>query len=90
MQASLLYWADNTIQRPEGKSAYRNSKKVLECLQKSLKIADSVMDRSVSVGLFVEILEKYLWLFEHNAEGVFFITDLDYCAIFKLTYCNDP
>jgi vacuolar protein sorting-associated protein 35 len=70
MQASRLFWIDSTFSRPEGKVALKDSKRMLECLQKSLKIADSVMDRAISVGLFVEILEQYLWFFEHRAEGV--------------------
>ncbi|KAI8854098.1 vacuolar protein sorting-associated protein 35 [Chytridium lagenaria] len=48
----------------------RDGKKVLEYLQKALKIADSVMDQSVNVELFVEILEKYVWYFEKRNEAI--------------------
>ncbi|KAJ3194022.1 Vacuolar protein sorting-associated protein 35 [Irineochytrium annulatum] len=57
-------------QKDLGKVVYRDGKKVLECLQKALKIADSVMDQSVNVELFVEILEKYIWFFEKRNDAI--------------------
>ncbi|CAI5756482.1 unnamed protein product [Candida verbasci] len=39
---------------------YRDGKRVLECLQKSLRIADSCMDPYLSLKLFIEILNKCL------------------------------
>jgi len=45
---------------------------VLECLQKSLRIADGCMDSSMNVKLFVEILNEYLYYFEHMNEAVTF------------------
>lgn len=39
---------------------YRDAKRVLECLQKSLRIADSCMDPYLSVRLFVEVLNRCL------------------------------
>jgi vacuolar protein sorting-associated protein 35 len=60
------------VVRDEGKPAYRDSKRVLECLQRALKIADSVMDRNTTISLFVEILEQYLWYFERENEAVYF------------------
>ncbi|KAJ3101719.1 Vacuolar protein sorting-associated protein 35 [Phlyctochytrium bullatum] len=56
--------------REKGRLVYRDGKKVLECLQKALKIADSVMDQSVNVELFVEILEKYVWHFEKRNDAI--------------------
>jgi vacuolar protein sorting-associated protein 35 len=55
-----------------GESAgYRDGKRVLECLQRSLKIADGVMDAAITVDLFVKILQKYCYYFEQeDAEGV--------------------
>jgi hypothetical protein len=38
----------------------RDPKKVLEVLQKALKIADIVLDQITGVELFVEILNRYL------------------------------
>lgn len=68
--ASHLFWADDKLPRDEGRPAYRDAKRVLECLQKALKIADSVMDRNTSISLFIEILERYLWYFERRNEIV--------------------
>jgi vacuolar protein sorting-associated protein 35 len=68
--ASHLFWVDDKVPRPQDKPAYRNSKRVLECLQKASKIADSVMDHAISVSLFVEILEKYLWYYDKQNELV--------------------
>ncbi|KAJ3273009.1 Vacuolar protein sorting-associated protein 35 [Terramyces sp. JEL0728] len=67
---SPLFWANDSSKRREEKPAYRNGKRVLECLQKALKIADSVMDPAISVGLFVEILERYLWFFEKQTDMI--------------------
>lgn len=39
---------------------YRDPKRVLECLQKSLRVADSCMDPFLSIRLFVEILNRCL------------------------------
>jgi vacuolar protein sorting-associated protein 35 len=49
---------------------FRDGKRVLECLQKSLKIADSSMDTSTNVVLFVEILNQYLYYFEGRNEAI--------------------
>lgn len=68
--AHLWWWCDLLIegssptvqnQELEGNSVlYRNSKRVLECLQKSLRVADSCMDPYLSLELFVEILNRCL------------------------------
>ncbi|EGW33353.1 uncharacterized protein SPAPADRAFT_136278 [Spathaspora passalidarum NRRL Y-27907] len=39
---------------------YRDGKRVLECLQKSLRVADSCMDPYLSLKLFIEILGRCL------------------------------
>ncbi|KAJ3349238.1 Vacuolar protein sorting-associated protein 35 [Kappamyces sp. JEL0680] len=70
MLASHLFWTDSDIPRPDDKPGYKNAQRVLECLQKALKIADSVMDHAISIGLFVEILEQYLWYFERKNEAI--------------------
>ena len=69
---SHLFMADNTKQREEGKPAYRDPKRVLECLQKSLKIADSVRDHAVNVELFVEILERYIFYYDERIDTITF------------------
>jgi len=48
---------------------YKDGKRVLECLQRSLKIAGLSMDATTNVNLFVEILNEYLYYFDnHNTE----------------------
>ena len=46
-------------------NAYRNPQRVLECLQRGLKIADAcTMSSSSNVQLFVEILDYYVYFYE--------------------------
>ncbi|KAJ3041180.1 Vacuolar protein sorting-associated protein 35, partial [Rhizoclosmatium hyalinum] len=49
---------------------WRDGKKVLECLQKALKIADSVLETAVNTELFVEILEQYIWFYESGNDYI--------------------
>ena len=53
-----------------GEAPYRNGKRVLECLQRSLKIADACKASNAHVGLFVEVLDAYLYQFEQENEHV--------------------
>lgn len=48
----------------------RDDKRVLECLQKSLRIADSIMDSNASIELFVEILNQSIYYFIHGNEMI--------------------
>ncbi|KAF7732871.1 Vacuolar protein sorting-associated protein 35 [Apophysomyces ossiformis] len=65
--SSHLWWTNDR----EGEGVpYRSGKRVLECLQKALKIADSCMDAVMSVELFVEILNRYIYYFENGNEAV--------------------
>ncbi|KAL7513538.1 hypothetical protein ACHAXN_012011 [Cyclotella atomus] len=49
----------------EDANAYRNPQRVLECLQRSLKIADACsMSSSANLILFVEILDYYVYYYE--------------------------
>ena len=61
-----------------GEAPFRNAKRVLECLQRALKIADGCKASNAHVGLFVEILDAYLYHFEQENEQVVpsFITSL--------------
>jgi vacuolar protein sorting-associated protein 35 len=86
--ASHLFWSDDKVARDEGKPAYRDGKRVLECLQKALKIADSVMNRNTSISLFVEVLERYIWYFDHKNEAVI-TTYPDNREIHQLAFGND-
>ena len=70
LMASNLYWVQDEKIRDEAKPAYKSPKKSLECIQRSLKIADSVMDHAISIHLFVDVLEKCLWYYERKNEAV--------------------
>ncbi|KAF5094416.1 hypothetical protein DV451_005024 [Geotrichum candidum] len=48
----------------------RDGKRVLECLQRALRVADACMDVAVSVELFVEILNRCLYYFERGNEQI--------------------
>ena len=76
--ASHLWWQtelpgqveedeDGEIDDP---NAFRDGKRVLECLQKALKIADACMDATVSIELFVEILNRYVYYYDQQAESI--------------------
>lgn len=41
---------------------------MLECLQRALRVADACMDTAVSVELFVEILNRYVYYFDQQNE----------------------
>lgn len=74
--AHLWWWCDLWIgepsptveESPENNSSsedgepalYRDAKRVLECLQKALRVADSCMDPYLLLKLFVEILNRCL------------------------------
>lgn len=68
--AHLWWWCDLFIEGssptvevnpPDEEAAlYRDAKRVLECLQKALRVADSCMDPYLSLKLFVEILNRCL------------------------------
>ncbi|CCH60387.1 hypothetical protein TBLA_0C05900 [Henningerozyma blattae CBS 6284] len=47
---------------------YHEGKRVLECLQKSLRTADSIIDNIQSCELMIEILNRCLYYFIHDQE----------------------
>lgn len=49
---------------------YRDGKRVLECLQRALRVADSCMETVTSIELFVEILDRYVYYFDQQNESV--------------------
>ncbi|KAG5357301.1 Vacuolar protein sorting-associated protein 35 [Yarrowia sp. C11] len=49
-----------------GSASVRDGKRVLECLQRALRVADACMDVAVQVQLFVEILNRYIYYFDHG------------------------
>ncbi|KAI9726162.1 MAG: Vacuolar protein sorting-associated protein 35 [Chrysothrix sp. TS-e1954] len=70
--ASHLWWGTEAKGRTEDdvKELYRDGKRVLECLQRALRVADACMDAAVSVELFVEILNQYVYYFDQENEAV--------------------
>ncbi|KAF2202370.1 vacuolar protein sorting-associated protein 35 [Delitschia confertaspora ATCC 74209] len=70
--ASHLWWATEirALEEEDPKNLYRDGKRVLECLQRALRVADACMDAGVSVELFVEILNRYVYYFDQENEAV--------------------
>ncbi|KAL9598374.1 MAG: hypothetical protein Q9219_004536 [cf. Caloplaca sp. 3 TL-2023] len=70
--ASHLWWAVEISAKGEEdpQNLYRDGKRVLECLQRALRVADACMDTAVSVELFVEILNRYVYYFDQQNETV--------------------
>ncbi|POW10606.1 hypothetical protein PSTT_05997 [Puccinia striiformis] len=72
--ASHLWWQTEKL-GPESeigpdKELLRDGKRVLECLQKSLRIATSSIDELTSVQLYCDALDQYIYYFErHNEAG---------------------
>lgn len=70
--ASHLWWATPIPANGEsdGSELYRDGKRVLECLQRALRVADSCMETATSIELFVEILDRYVYYFDQQNESV--------------------
>ncbi|KAL2153551.1 hypothetical protein VTH82DRAFT_4706 [Thermothelomyces myriococcoides] len=70
--ASHLWWATPIAANGETEETdlYRDGKRVLECLQRSLRVADSCMETATSIELFVEILDRYVYYFDQKNESV--------------------
>ncbi|KAK3318796.1 vacuolar protein sorting-associated protein 35 [Apodospora peruviana] len=70
--ASHLWWATPMVANGEAEDAdlYRDGKRVLECLQRALRVADSCMETATSIELFVEILDRYVYYFDQKNESV--------------------
>lgn len=80
---SHLWWATeiNSIGEEEtidevtsNQSFYHNGKRLLECLQRSLRTADSIMDNVQCCELMVEILNRCLYYFARGEEFETMIT----------------
>ncbi|CAN0577929.1 unnamed protein product, partial [Ectocarpus sp. 12 AP-2014] len=56
---SHLFWSPD-----EAAPGRRDARRVLECLQRSLKIADVCIAGGVNAQLFIEILNHYVFFFE--------------------------
>ncbi|KOS21740.1 Vacuolar protein sorting-associated protein 35 [Escovopsis weberi] len=70
--ASHLWWATPVTANGEGEAIelYHDGKRVLECLQRALRVADSCMETATSIELFVEILDRYVYYFDQQNESV--------------------
>ncbi|CAK7274806.1 retromer complex subunit Vps35 [Sporothrix epigloea] len=72
--ASHLWWATPVAANGETEESsaelYRDGKRVLECLQRALRVADSCMEAATSIELFVEILDRYVYYFDQQNESV--------------------
>lgn len=72
--ASHLWWATEIQARGEDETKdndlFKDDERVLECLQRALRVADGCMDVAVSVELFVEILNRYLYYFDRGSKTV--------------------
>ena len=49
---------------------HQDSKRVLECLQKSLRIANSATEEIITVQLYCDTLDRYLYYLDRNAPAV--------------------
>lgn len=49
---------------------HQDSERVLECLQKSLRIANSAIEEIVTVQLYCDTLDHYLYYFDRGAPAV--------------------
>lgn len=73
LMASHLWWQTTHPARPpvnKEKPLLRDGKRVLECLQKSLRIANSCVDERTTVEIFCSALDQYIYYFEQGVEEV--------------------
>ncbi|GAA6060803.1 hypothetical protein JCM10212_000576 [Sporobolomyces blumeae] len=71
--ASHLWWQTEVPGRDASesdKAPYRDGKRVLECLQKALRIATSSIDELTSVQLYCDALDQYLYYFERGVDAI--------------------
>ncbi|XP_065675413.1 vacuolar protein sorting-associated protein 35 isoform X2 [Hydra vulgaris] len=68
---SHLFWSGRVNNEDDTeKVECHDGKRVMECLKKSLRIANQCMDPTVQVQLFVEILNRYLYYYGRGNEAV--------------------
>lgn len=58
--SSYLWWWIEKLSHDASKELFKDPKRVLECIQKSLRVADSCIDPYLSIKLFIEILNRCL------------------------------
>jgi vacuolar protein sorting-associated protein 35 len=71
MLASHLWWQTEVNGRPDGKNKtlLRDGKRVLECLQKALRIANSCIDERSTIEIFCSALDQYLYYVSGGGGG---------------------
>lgn len=72
MLASHLWWQTESAGGPEkeGKPLCREGKRVLECLQKALRIATNCIDEITTVQLYVDALDQYIYYLERQVPEI--------------------
>jgi len=66
-QCKMVLMCSHLFYTGEQDDAYQNPQRVLECLQRALKIADACTTTSpTNLQLFVDILEKYIYFYEKD------------------------
>ncbi|KAI8607080.1 vacuolar protein sorting-associated protein 35 [Chytriomyces sp. MP71] len=70
MMAAHLFWGADRVEATGTGQGWRDGKRILECLQRGLKVADSVLDPAVHFQLFVVMLERYVWMMENSVDSV--------------------
>ncbi|KAJ7596302.1 vacuolar protein sorting-associated protein 35 [Mycena floridula] len=68
--ASHLWWQHSGPPADGETYPHQDSKRVLECLQKSLRIANSAIEEIVTVQLYCDTLDHYLFYLDHGAPDV--------------------
>ncbi|KXN86149.1 Vacuolar protein sorting-associated protein 35 [Leucoagaricus sp. SymC.cos] len=73
--ASHLWWQEAPASTESDTNAaksypHQDSKRVLECLQKSLRIANSAIEEIVTVQLYCDTLDRYLYYLDRGAPAV--------------------
>jgi len=66
---------DETKEKEDGSDnikafPHQDSKRVLECLQKSLRIANSATEEIITVQLYCDTLDRYLYYLDRDAPAV--------------------
>lgn len=63
---------------------------MLECLQKSLRIANSATEEIVTVQLYCDALDQYLFYLDHKASAVSLTVPVDAFSANESVPLGDP
>jgi vacuolar protein sorting-associated protein 35 len=67
---SSILLASFVIRLTVGQYPHQDSKRVLECLQKCLRIASSSIEEIVTVQLYCDALDEYLYYMDRGVPAV--------------------